>query len=270
MCRLSMGKSMGRETYSKERFKDRELGKGYELDRSSGRFNMKKHHTSISLLILVGLVFTLTLSLCSASLGTFKQDDCVPIVTVLNTSAVTISTLLSPTPNSTILLTSVVMTKSGNAFNYTFCNTNKLGTYSYGYIDNEGNVYSNSFEVTGNGKPNASGGVIVLFVIIFLVLVGMTCWLAIYTLGHLMSLDFDLIDLAFDWGLYFVIITLYFLEQFYLGNTVIEEYLVWFMSIGGILLVLVPIIALVLSMTIGTLNKKKLSTRIPKRLFYNK
>lgn len=254
-------------------------GMYYSKDKAGGCFRnnasliKKKSNTIWAGLVLFSIlaIFITALPLCSASLGTFKQGDCVPIVTSLNATAVNISVLTGPAPNATILLSNVIMTKSGFAFNYTFCDTSKLGTYTYAYCDSDGNCgYSNDFEITGNGKKNASGGVIVLFVVIFLFLVGITAWLSIYTFGHLMTLDFDLLDLAFDWGLYFVIIALYILEQFYLGNTLIETYLIWFMMAGGFMLVIVPVIALVLSMTFGTLSKKKMSVRVPKRFFYNK
>ena len=89
---------------------------------------------------------------CSSSLGCFQQGQNVNIITNLNTSSVTLDILTSPSPNSQILLTNQSMTKNGNAFIYSFNDTYNLGVYTYGYSDAEGNVYSNDFEITTNGK----------------------------------------------------------------------------------------------------------------------
>ena len=108
---------------------------------------------------LIAMLFVIFLSgITSASLGRFNQDDCVPIVTNLNATTVNLSILTSPSPNPHIILTNVVMSKSGDSFNYTFCNTTIRGIYTYGYCDNNGNCYSNSFEV---GDP----GITVLLII---------------------------------------------------------------------------------------------------------
>lgn len=101
-------------------------------------------------LILVMIIGLFLISFCSASLGTFKQGDCVDIKTILNTSAVTISSLNYP--NSSTALGITEMEKNGLTFNYTFCNTSTLGNYNYDYNDSEGNVYVNDFLVTANGQ----------------------------------------------------------------------------------------------------------------------
>lgn len=196
------------------------------------------------------------LQLTSAGLGTFKQNECVNIKTILNTTAVNISSLSYP--NSSVAVTNTAMTKTGYTFNYNFCNTSGLGIYIYDYFDAQGNVYVNDFEITGNGKAGASGGVVVLFSILFLIAVIFTGFFALYTFGHLMSLDVDLIDLAIDWGIFFGVVALYFLQDYYLGNPQIDTYLLLLIKIGGIVLVLVPIIAFILSLTLGTLKNKAL------------
>lgn len=93
----------------------------------------------------------LLMGLSSASLGSFQQNDCVPIVTNLNASAVNLSILTNPSPNPSIVLQNVEMTKNGNSFNYTFCDTSKRGVYTYGYTDQDGNNYSNNFTIGDPG-----------------------------------------------------------------------------------------------------------------------
>jgi len=218
--------------------------------------------------ILISIIMLILItSLASASLGVFKQNECVQIRTILNTSSVNISTINYP--NSSLAVSNKAMTKTSLTFNYTFCNTSDLGTYIYDYFDAEGNVYVNDFEITSNGKGQPSELLLVFFIIVFLILIGLTCYIAIYTIGHLISLDFDLTDLSLDWGLYFVILAVYYLEDYYLSLKFINDYFLWFISIGGMLLILVPIIAFILSITMGALTKKqwKANNQVPPRRF---
>jgi len=78
-------------------------------------------------------------------LGKFNQNECVNIVTVSNFTQVNISIITSPSPNSQILIQNKEMTRVGNSFNYTFCNTTKMGEYTYGYCEVNGDCYSNTF-----------------------------------------------------------------------------------------------------------------------------
>jgi hypothetical protein len=205
------------------------------------------------------------LGLASADLGTYKIGSCVNIKTILpNATSVNISTISYP--NSSVATSDHVMTKTAQTFNYSFCDTYTAGNYIYDYYDNDGNTYVNEFTVNSNGKADPSGGIVVVFVILFIILVGITCYMALYTIGHLMSLDFDLIDLAFDWGLFFAIGAFYFLEMNYLGNIGIELYLNWFLAVGGIVLIVVPMIAFILSITVGSLQRKKVTQVVPQRI----
>jgi len=122
--------------------------------------------------IYLVLVLTLLLiNLSSASLGSFKQNECVNIRTILNTTEVNISTISSPT---TLYISNEEMTKSGLTFNYTFCNTSDAGKYIYDYFDTEGNVYVNDFIITPSGFEINSGQSIGLFgSLILIVLIGL-------------------------------------------------------------------------------------------------
>jgi hypothetical protein len=95
------------------------------------------------------LLLTLILPLISADLGTFQQDTCVDIKTILNATSVNISTINYP--NSSVAVSNAIMSKSGQTFNYTFCDTGAPGVYIYDYFDNLNNVYVNSFEITYTG-----------------------------------------------------------------------------------------------------------------------
>jgi hypothetical protein len=120
--------------------------------------NMQCERQGKTFLVGVMIMFILLLvGLTSASLGTFKQGDCVQIVTNLNSTSINITDITTPTPNPIIDVANVQMTANGNLFNYTYCNTSALGTYTYGYCDNGGNCYSNDFSITPSGAELSTG-----------------------------------------------------------------------------------------------------------------
>jgi len=125
----------------------------------------------LMLTVILGILIAMYIPSSSAFLGTFKKGECVQLVTVLNSSYANISGITTPTPNPEILYQNAEMDNVANFFNYTFCNTTKLGIYTYGYIDDIGNVYSNDFEITPNGNQlSTSSGIIYFIILICLVL----------------------------------------------------------------------------------------------------
>lgn len=130
--------------------------------------------------IVILLCFLVILiSITSASLPPVKQNDCANIKTILNASAVNISTISYP--NGSIALTNVAMQKTGQTFNYSFCNTSTLGIYVYDYFDIEGNVYVNDFKVTKTGIELSSQetNLYILLTIILLILFGISLYFSI-------------------------------------------------------------------------------------------
>lgn len=221
------------------------------------------------LLLLLGVLLLLPCISAYDSFGTFKQNDTVNLYQYCDTCTYVLLTSMKY-PNGSILNLNEAMTKEDTNYNYYWSDTQATGDYFYTVCgDKDGSFICEDmkFEITTNGKPLPSGVVIVLFIIAFIILIGTTCYLALYSLGHLMSLDFDIRDLAIDWGVYFIIVALYFLEEYYLGNLGIKNYLLWFLSIGGILLVFIPIVAFIMSMIIGSLNKRKMSNPQPPKMF---
>ena len=163
-------------------------------------------------------------------------------------------------PNGTTFIDNAEATAKGNgAFNYTTTFT-EAGTYKVQMFCYDG-VYSYSgvgyYEITGNGKAAPQGNVILFFSIAFLILIGFALYSLIMSIGHLASLDLDVVDLAKSFGVYFSILGLYMLSQLYLGNTQIDNWLLLFIKIGWITHLIVPMVAFILSITIGSLRKKK-------------
>ncbi len=135
----------------------------------------------ILLILILGMFLLAPLGFTSASLGTFTQGDCVNIKTILNTTSVNISTISFP--NSTTAVSNKEMTKTAQTFNYSFCNTNVLGTYIYDYFDAEGNTYVNDFEITPNGKQFTTQNSISYLGFILIIL--FTFFLTIYGAGRI-------------------------------------------------------------------------------------
>jgi len=121
------------------------------------------------ILILIVCMFLITL--VSANLGTFKQNDCVNIRTILNSTEVNISSISYP--NGTVLYLNTGMTANGKTFNYSFCDTLVLGNYIYDYYDviND-EPYVNDFDISPSGQSGVTN--IVFFLFIILMLYGIT------------------------------------------------------------------------------------------------
>lgn len=181
-----------------------------------------------------------------------------------------ISYIKNTVTSSYLINTETATTKNNNHYNYTLRDTlnNNIGILEIVYHCDVNGIDTSSgytINITGNGKPEPEGIIVVLFTIAFLILVGLSCYLALYTIGHLVNVDFDIIDLSLDLGLFFMILALYFLENYYLGNPAIGTYLLWFISAGGVMLVILPFIAFILSLTKGSFKQGGYKFRIPKR-----
>jgi len=124
-------------------------------------FNFYNKKGIISLLFFFFLVITL-LPFSSASfslngdtsfLGKFKQNECVNLIqTCSNCSFVNISSVTYP--DSLLASGQVEMVKQGLYYYYTFCNTDKQGTYlvnGYGDLDGTNEVFSYSFVINPVG-----------------------------------------------------------------------------------------------------------------------
>ena len=108
------------------------------------------------LYLIVGLFL---LSFASASLGSFKQSECVPIRVLANCSVVNMTEITNG--GYTEYINAPMSFVGGQTFNYTYCNTSKLGTYTYSWnnpcVDCSQDNCGNSFEITPQGDKNPLG-----------------------------------------------------------------------------------------------------------------
>lgn len=166
--------------------------------------------------LMVVMLLLMIVPLASADLGTFRQGDCVNIKTILNTTAVNISTLSYP--NTTIALTNVAMTKLGSTFNYSFCNTEPLGIYTYDYFDIEGNVYVNSFTITKNGYELPGDNFTIMLYILFIVAVVGTFVTFILTIAKLATTSETIFGVLTTWSFYILLILVNYLSSYQLDS----------------------------------------------------
>ena len=132
---------------------------------------MKEPFKKRDLLILSFVLFMIfILPMVQGNLGTWKQDDCVSIRVLSNCTSVNLSEVTAGT--NVYILNSEMTNLAGQTFNYTFCNTSTIGTYTYSWnpncVDCSTNDCGNNFDITESGtKVSLSNGIIVL-VFIFL------------------------------------------------------------------------------------------------------
>ena len=212
-----------------------------------------------------GLIFVLLFItlLCPISalddLGVFKLGDCVRVTQVCADSTyINISSISYP--NSTTALTNTAMSSAGSGeYYYSFCNTNSSGRYDVrGISDGCERTFATYFDITPNGKGAPSGIVITTFFIIFIIILLFTTFMVFYSLGHAVKLDFDIIDLAINYGIFFALVGVKIGENSYLGSVEIGNYLNWAINIGIWLLVILPTIYFILTLTIGSILSKRI------------
>ena len=129
------------------------------------------------LILIVGMFLMSFTSAAISDLGTFKQDECIELPQSCTSCTYNnISKILYP--NSSIALGEAAMTKDGNEYNYTFCNTSALGEYvinGHGDLDGTDTIWNYGFAVSYTGKELSSASstfYIILFAIfIFLFII---------------------------------------------------------------------------------------------------
>jgi hypothetical protein len=111
------------------------------------------------------------IGLASAGLGTYKQNTCVDIRVLANCSSVNLTEINDG--SNTFIINQPMELIGGQTFNYSFCNTSKIGTYSYSWnnpcVDCSQDNCGNSFEVTPSGFTGSLG----FYIVILILLVGL-------------------------------------------------------------------------------------------------
>jgi len=106
---------------------------------------------ALTLLLIINAVGLASADI--SELGTFKQNTCIQLPQSCSTCTYNnLSSVIYP-DGTYALQGSYIMTQAGANYNYTFCNTSQLGTYSVtGYGDASTPTWSYTFDVTVNGE----------------------------------------------------------------------------------------------------------------------
>lgn len=123
--------------------------------------------------------------------------------------------------------------------------TGNLGGYELG-----------NYEITDNGRIPPGDNNIIFMSIIFIIIIVSLLFFLIYDFGHMVALDFDIMDLAYNYCFYFGIFAYYQIEQIYLGNIEIEYWLTFIIDAGGLIFIIIPTVAFILTLTLGSLANK--------------
>ena len=116
---------------------------------------MKHIHLFLMLLLMVALAIV-QLPLIKADLGTYKVNTCVNIRVLANCSSVNLTEVSNR--NNTFIINKAMTNIGGQTFNYTFCNTSEVDTYTYSWnpscYDCANGNCGNSFNITPSGFSN--------------------------------------------------------------------------------------------------------------------
>lgn len=163
------------------------------------------------------------------------------------------------TPNSTISINTNMTSVGSGEFCYNFTPT-QIGRHDFrGVSDGCTYTFATYSIITGNGKTEPDGVLSSTFSIFYVLIFGFLIYLLIYCFGHFLKLDFDLIDLAYSYGFFFAYLTLFYLSKYYVGNVFMESMMELFLWPLGILLLVVPLIMFVISLTVGALKPKDMT-----------
>jgi len=167
-------------------------------------------------------------------------------------------------PNGSVLVNNQNMTNSGAFHNYTLdeTQTNILGEYNAVTICNDNGVLGSTtftFQITGTGNENPSDLVMAMFLFFFIAILFYLMLFIFFGMKHFKSLDFDLNDLAYNFGGYFALLGYYVMENSYLGNSTIGSFAVLLLEVGSVTNIFLPLLAYLLSVTIGKQRALKMA-----------
>lgn len=114
--------------------------------------------------IIFGFIFILNFVYAVGDIGTVRQFDCIDLYNECPTCS-WINLTAIKYPNVTTNMMNLAMTKNGYNYNYTFCDTGKIGDYAYTTCgDKAGQETCEiiTFEVTPNGFTSTLGFYILL------------------------------------------------------------------------------------------------------------
>lgn len=139
-------------------------------------------------------------------------------------------------------------------------NFTDLGIHSYIIQCNttsEAGFVSGALEITASGKEPAGDVFKLGFSVLIIVLSGSLIIILIRSIGHIIDLDYDLMDLGSTWGLYLALFAATMIANEYMSNSIINETLVFYIEILSFPMIIVPMVALVFSIFVQGKRRNK-------------
>lgn len=140
---------------------------------SNSNISIGSKGQEVKLLLLATIILFSVLPLANANLGTFKQNECVPIRVLANCSNINLVEVTINNKDS-FIINSPMQNIGGQTFNYTFCDTAELGTYSYSWdnpcLDCGQGDCGNDFTITPSGYSGTLGFYLILLAIVVVII----------------------------------------------------------------------------------------------------
>lgn len=220
--------------------------------------------TTTSGLEIAGVDFSAikTMTHRTAVANVYNATSGMPITT---TSVSCQFQVFSVADTGSLIFTNSTPTQIGNTFYFGIPNSIYNQSSEYTRIiqcntSNVGGFYKSTFQANAEGRVEASGIVIVLFVLLTIILFAFLTYMLIYTIGHLVSLDFDVIDVAINYGAFFGLFVFNYFQNYYLGNPTLSNILQWVVDITVYTNMVLPLLALIISLVVGSIARKKMKS----------
>lgn len=164
-------------------------------------------------------------------------------------------------PNGTIFIKNDSMNYDTGYFNKSILATRNREIGEHPVIvscQGDANSFTRFYYIVNlHGKAEPSGALMAIAMILFIILFSGFIIYLFVVIGHFATMDVDVMDVAFSFCLYFAILTMYGLNLTYVGSQLIDSILDWTIYVGAITHIFLPLIAFILSLTIGNLRYKK-------------
>lgn len=156
------------------------------------------------------------------------------------------------------------MTGSNNAYTYLLSggNTSTIGTYTVIGIGDEGGTAS-SFSYTflvNDTATRPSEWLIISFMLLFILLLFVVLYTLIETFNEFSTLNISYLQVIKCFTVYGAVVTFNYFNIIYLGNKIIDSFTNIFIYVGGFTHIVIPLLILTLSVTLGKLRRERAAT----------
>lgn len=211
--------------------------------------------------VLIVLMLFLFVNIVSAEYDTHKFNTTLLYTITSNNATACNATAL--TSQDGLFYINSPLTKNGQTFNGSI-NASYFQSeivYCLNIICTDGVSYEGGNicrTVTGNGQSKPGDFTILGFSVVLIIIFFSLITYVLKSMGNIVEGNFDLLDVAFWWGLYFALLGVTLLAKTYLGTLVVINWLQDLVFWLGFPMILVPILAFILSLIrTGAKNKKE-------------